>query len=300
MLAGVLALAACQATPPRCVLARATELPLRLADGHLLVDAVLNGTPANFILDTGSDATIISTATADRLSIPLIPAGHFEGVGGAGPAYMFLTSSFQLGALHGRQLRLVASDMNLWGARPPDGLLGDNFLSAYDVDLDLPEGKAVLYAASGCTHPAAALPQPLYTAPMLPRPPADLHPVVRVTIGGQVFSAAVDTGAPHTVMFADAARRIGLDIATLKDDYHFRARGVGPAMPAAVRHVVSEMQVGNVYIHNLPVAIIDQAIMHNVDMLLGLDFLSRVHAWFSFSSRTLILQYPPRPSSLPG
>ena len=300
MWACLLGLAGCQtAQPPRCTLARATELPLRLADGHLLVDAVLNGTPTSLIFDTGADATVISMLAANRLSLPLIPAGRFLGVGGAGRAFVFLTSSFQLGALHGTRLRLVASDMTMLGsADAPDGLLGDNFLSAYDVDLDLPDRKAVLYVASaGCTHPAAALPQPLYVTPMLPRPADDLHPVVQVGIGGQSFSASIDTGAPHTVIFADAARRLGLDIADLTQDFHFRAFGVGPDRPQAVRHVLAEMRVGDVAIHNLPVAIIDQSAMRGVDMLLGLDFLSRIHAWLSFSSHTLIMQYPP---SRPG
>jgi hypothetical protein len=33
-----------------------------------------------------------------------------------------------------------------------------------------------------------------------------------------------------------------------------------------------------------------------VDVLLGEDFISRVHLWISYSSHTLIMQYPPKPS----
>ncbi len=295
MWAALLTLAACQSgEPPNCTFARATELPLRLVDNHLLVAATLNGTPTNLIFDTGSDATIISTRTADRLSLPLLPAGRFEGIGGAGEAFVFVTSSFQLGNLHGTQLHLIASDLNLLvGGTPPDGLLGDNFLTAYDIDLDLPEHKAVLYLATGCTRPAATLPQPLIVTPMLHRPANDLHPVVQITIDNQHFAAAVDTGAPHSVIFADAARRIGLDIANLNQDFHFHALGIGSATPQAVRHVLPAMQVGDITIQNYPVAIIDQPAIRGVDMLLGLDFLLRVHAWLSFSSHTLIMRYPP-------
>ena len=300
MWAALLTLAGCQAVqPPKtCTLARATELPLRPAAGHLLVDAVLNGTPTTLIFDTGSDATVISTETASRLSLPLLPAGRFEGVGGASNAFVFITSSFQLGALHGKKLHLVATEMNMGGAGAPDGLLGDNFLSAYDVDFDVANQRATLYVASGtCTRPSAALPQPLYTASMLQRPATDLHPVVQVAINDQTFAAAVDTGAPHSVIFADAARRLGLDIANLPQDFHFRAQGVGPSAPRAVRHVITAMKIGDITIGNLPIAIIDQPSIRGVDMLLGLDFLLRVHAWFSFSSRTLIMQYPPMSSA---
>jgi hypothetical protein len=46
----------------------------------------------------------------------------------------------------------------------------------------------------------------------------------------------------------------------------------------------------------MPVEIVDQRSDEDADMLLGLDFLSRVHVWLSFSSRTLVMQYLPEPS----
>jgi hypothetical protein len=54
--------------------------------------------------------------------------------------------------------------------------------------------------------------------------------------------------------------------------------------------------IGDVTLNHLPVAIMDTRSDDDTDMLLGLDFLSRVHVWLSFSSHTVVMQYPARPS----
>jgi hypothetical protein len=38
------------------------------------------------------------------------------------------------------------------------------------------------------------------------------------------------------------------------------------------------------------------ALSRPVDMLLGLSFLAKLHAWISYSSQTLVVQFPPAPS----
>ena len=59
---------------------------------------------------------------------------------------------------------------------------------------------------------------------------------------------------------------------------------------------LTPVTIGGLTVTHLPVAIIDQAAPDDTDMILGMDFMSRVHTWFSFSSKTLILQYPFLPS----
>ncbi len=298
LLAGGL-LAGCQASGP-CQLGLATEVPLRVRDGHLLATPLLNGQPTNMWFDTGAQITTLATAAADRLSLSLIPLrGTLEGVGGSSAEYGFVAGSFQIGRLRGHNFQLIASDLGASRAGPfSDGLLGADFLSPYDVDLDIAYGKAILFKTTGdCASPSAALSGDLYTVPMRPAGSGtDPRPHINVQVAGKTLTALLDTGAPTSLLFRDAARRIGLQPAGLVNDPRLRAGGVGSGTAPAVRHVLGSIEVGDLTVSNLPVVIIDQAAPPDADMLLGLDFFFHVHTWLSFSSRSVVLQYPPLPS----
>ena len=276
-------------------MARATELPLSYTHHHLETTALLNGKPAVLFIDTGAEETVLVAAAASRLSLPLEPAGTATGIGGSASRYVFVARRFQIGTLHGTRLTLAASDTAFGPESKIDGLLGVDFLAAYDLDLDLKEHKALLFAKiAGCSHPTAVLTGQLYGVPMIGSSnPNDHRPFVSVEVGGKRMVALIDSGSPGTVIFRNAARRLGLDIANLPGDRRFKVGGMGPGHPDAVRHVLTPMTVGDLTISNMPAAIVDQHSFDEADMLLGLDFLSRVHVWYSFSSHTLVMQYPP-------
>ncbi len=278
---------------------RATALPLRFNGQHLFVDTILNGVPTNMIFDTGAQETTLTSQAAARLHLVLEPHGTAEGIGGSQSGYQFVAKTFQLGTLHGRHLAMMASDMGgVGGHANVDGLLGDNFLAAYDLDLDLPDHKAILYTGlEGCSSPTVFLSGDLYTLRMTDSyNPNDHRPRVQVQVGGKTLTALVDSGAPHSAIFRGGAHRIGLRLADLKLDPHFRLGGVGPGRPEAVRHVLTPVTIGDLTVQNMPAAIVDQGNLGEDEMLLGLDFLMRVHTWFSFSSHTLVMQFPPRSS----
>ena len=296
-----LLVAGCQAgAPQQCRMGLATDVPLRFEMGHLFAAPLLNGRPTNMVLDTGAQGTTLSKEAAGRLGLPLLALnGYAEGIGGSAGLYGFMAETYQIGRLTGRHFRLTASEMSLSSPEiTVDGLLGVDFLAAYDLDLDLLAQKATLYAAvDGCTAPSSALDGSLYVVPFVHIDPLDPRPRINVEIGGKTLIALVDTGSDDTVIFRNAARRLGLEISQLTADPHYLAQGVGPRTPDAARHVMeTPISVGELTIQNMPVSIINQRSTDEVDMLLGLDFLMRVHAWFSFSSHTLILQFPPRPS----
>ncbi len=54
--------------------------------------------------------------------------------------------------------------------------------------------------------------------------------------------------------------------------------------------------MGDLVFGNMKVAVLDEAAGDDTDMLLGADFQTKVHLWISYSSHTLIMQYPPRAS----
>jgi predicted aspartyl protease len=286
--------------PDSCKLVHVTDLTLSYSHGHILTPATLNGVQTNMIIDTGAQGTMVTKAAADRLGLPIrFTERRAVGIGGSRSIYSFYARSFRIGGLHGEHLPLDVSDADFSGFDPPaDGLFGADFLAAYDIDVDLWDHQARLFKAiSGCTSPAAALDQPLFMAALVPGGfPGDTSPYVHVQVGGTTLLAEVDSGASYTVIFRHAARRLGLNTEDLTADPHFKSAGVGPRTRDAVRHVMTPITIGEVTISNLPVAIVDQNMEDGTEMLLGTDFLSHVHVWLSFSSHTLVMQYPPKPS----
>ena len=293
-------LAGCQAAPlGACRMGFATDIPVRIEHGHMVADALLNGQPTSMIIDTGANVTALAKSSANRLKLRLERLrGSSEGIGGSQVDYGFETRSYRIGRLHGGRFELLASDLGAVEQTGVDGLFGADFLSAYDVDVDLPERMVKLFQpVGGCTKdaPRAALSGELYAVAMIAVADDD-RPLVDVQVGGRTLRALVDTGAPVSAIFRDSARRIGLDPRQFPADRMFRVGGTGPRQPGAVLHVLAPVTLGEVTISNFPVAIIDQRSLRNSDMVLGLDLLSRAHPWFSFSTHTLILQVPPLPS----
>jgi predicted aspartyl protease len=297
-----LALAGCQAenASAPCSLSFATDLPLTFRHAAVLTPTLLDGQPTSMMLDTGSQFTVVSKGTADRMNLDIFALrGEMSGIGGSRGAYAFSAETFQLGRLQGKSLPLMVSELALSpGGQPVDGLLGSDFLASYDVDLDFPAARARLFKPNGhCPVPPVVLDEPLYQAKLVrSEHPLDERPFVWVQTLGKPLLAAVDSGAAHTLIFRNAARRLGLRFEDLAAEPHFRARGVGPETPILVRHVMTPITIGEVTIANLPVAILDEPSPDSTDMLLGMDFLTEVHVWLSFSSRTMFMQYPPKPS----
>ncbi len=295
------ALAGCQAAAPlpsACKLALVTEVPLRPNDGKLRVDLLLDGKKTEFDLDTAATSTILNTKAQNRLGLYAYPTGWTSfGVGGRQELGVVRTTTFQLGTLRSEHLHVFAGD--LWTRKPglhADGLLGADILSQYDVDLNLGTMNARLYAASGdCSIPTASIAPPLYTVPLAWGSVDDKRPIVHVTIGNQEFTALLDTSIAYSGIFYTSARRLGLKASDFERD---RSVIEPDAEPHAVRekiHLFDSVTIGPLTLRNAPIRILDRPSNGRFDMFLGADFLSRVHTWLSYSSHTLIMQYPPKP-----
>jgi len=296
-----LALAGC-ATEGTCKMGRATDLPLRMARHHLVSAVEINGQPADMILDTGAFGTVLTHEAVTRLHLPTPEWTNAEarGIGGTRSLSVLQTAQFKLGRLHGRDLHFGVFDSpKVLGTAPVDGVLGMDLMSQFDIDLDLPEHKVILYRAQGgCGHPAVALDQPLFVLPMV----QDEHErsvVVEVSIAGKRLRALLDSGSDSNVFFRGAARRLGLDDSALANDTRGMMRGVGPRAVEVRRHVSEPVEVGDLTIRNMPVDISRESRTGDFDMILGLDFFLRVHVWMSFSSHTVIMQFPPKASPAP-
>jgi predicted aspartyl protease len=264
---------------------------------------VVNGKDSLVQFDTGSEDNLITEEAAHRLGMAVNVSGYnyAEGVGGTQMTGVARSRDVRLGDAHGERLEFTTFPGRVqW--QSGDGLLGMSFLHDFDMDLDFWGGRVGLYKAiSGCDTPQAALAQPLYAVDLIDDPNS-ASPEVFVSINGTRLRARIDTGAEQTAIFRLGARRAGLITGQVQG--MFEAGGIGPRAVKADLRISAPVVIGDLTVNNMPVAVTDQRSLGpsgqrgtaDTDMLLGYDFVTRVHLWISHSSRTVIMQYPPQAS----
>lgn len=303
MLSLALALAGC-APAGQCRLQAMTQTPLLAERGRFFTTIGINGHDARMIVDSGAFASMLSPDAIERYGVRTSKSAaelqaSIEGIGGPRDVSIVAPGQIVFGRLSSDKIKLIGSGWSPPQTSPPtDGLLGADLLSAYDVDYDVLGGKLTLYKAAGrCDPPAVGLTGDLFRADMLRVPGGrESRAFVTAVIGGQEVKALLDTGAQTSVLFRGAASRLGLDYDELAaKGTTVEMHGIGPDRVKSVRQVLPLVEFGDVTIRNLPVFVADER-LGDTGMLLGQDFLRKVHVWVSNSGRALIFQLPPQPS----
>ena len=120
---------------------RAETISFDLHDGLIFIEARLQGSPEklNFILDSGSETSILSHKAAKRLGVRLIGSEPVQSVSGLLSAYRSEEISINLGRVKPppRELLVIglSRESEILG-REVDGLLGADFLSNRILEID--------------------------------------------------------------------------------------------------------------------------------------------------------------------
>jgi len=144
-----------------CVVQQRANVKLQIVGTVVLVPVAVNGIGGSFILDTGAAQTVVTPDAVNHFGLALDEwtATTMRGVGGVERRRNADPRSVELGgvALHRRSLardatlRVATLPRNMVGGRQIDGLLGRDFLSLFDLDLDFPRQTLTLYDVHGCT-----------------------------------------------------------------------------------------------------------------------------------------------------
>jgi Aspartyl protease len=291
MLAGVaIAQAACRVDPVGTV-------PIELIAGHMLVTVQVNDAPATFILDTGADRTLMGDDAVRRLGLQRSEwvASTVLGLGGYEQRPNALPRSLRLGGATLRR-RTVTGDTSVTvgplpvteiAGHPIAGLLGRDFLSPFDLDMDLPSHKLTLYDVVGCT--TGFLPWTMPYAAIPATTPMGAALVVQVLVNGHPMRALLDTGASASLIAAPGMFRLGLTPQMLTNDPGSNGSGVGPNPVFMRHHRFAELRVGPVVTPNPMLWVAPVHIVPIVDMLLGADWLQSQHVWLSFATKQMFV-----------
>src|SRR5438034_6857837 len=137
------------ADPPKCWLVRIDDWPVQLIRGLPVIEGSINGKKIGVLLDTGADASLITSATAERLELSTWGRGEYmTGVGGESRVRETRISELRIGEAVRKRMSVRVS-----GERPIAGvdfILGDDFFKQLDIEFDYAKGVVRLVKPRDC------------------------------------------------------------------------------------------------------------------------------------------------------
>ena len=282
-----------------CEVERLAAVPIQPAGALMLVPVAVNEGTGLFILDTGAALTIITPNAVQRLGVGLDEwtATTMRGVGGVERRRNAVPRTLSLGGvpLHRRSLAAdgtlrVAALPDRAGGRMIDGLLGRDFLSAFDLDLDPAGGTLTLWHVHECT--GDFLP---WTGKYVALPASttfDEAFQVTVELDGVRLRGLLDTGASRSLIAAPGMARLGLGLARLAGDPARTIAGLGPHTVTVWDHRFAAMTVGPVRSANLILAVSPIEVHPVSDLLLGADWMAGRRVWLSHATHQVFIATP--------
>lgn len=274
-----------------CRVERVAAFPVTLRRGFITVRATIEGTPVSLLLDTGAEAGMVTEEAVRALHLARDPLRHtaLRGIGGSVVTANALLRRLHVGGIERRELSVpVGALTHFDGAGPPvAGILGADFLSAYDIEFDLPHRQLALYDVRHCEGAFIPWEEPYFTVA--------LHEAGRnrlalgVQVDGHEVSALFDSGARVTVMGSDAAGRLGVDAAALARDPAGTSHGVDMHEVPFWLHHFAEFRVGGELFRDRAIGIAGLR-LHGDGMLLGADYLAPRRVWLSYATGRLFVQ----------
>jgi predicted aspartyl protease len=152
------------ATAPWLQAAQSATVPFTLFDNRIVITASIDGSePFSMIVDTGSNAVVITPGAARRLGLRTRPAGSATGAG-SGSAALSTTrlSNIAIGSLHFDSLAAEVLDLSpiqrAIGFPHLDGIIGYDVLRRLRVGVDMDASRLTLsYAPLPVPKNAAAI-----------------------------------------------------------------------------------------------------------------------------------------------
>ncbi len=280
-----------------CVVDDKATVPLDLIGGTITVPVGVNGIVATFILDTGAQRSVVTEAAVHRLDLARDEwvGTTMSGVGGVESRPNADPRSLTLGGVplvrrtlsHDTSLTVGILPRTRVGNLLIDGLLGRDFLSPFDLDLDVPGRRLTLYQVRGCA--GRFLPwRDNYVAVPAAFPDQDAV-LVPVTLDGTPLRALLDTGASSSLVAAPGLFRLGLQPASLAGDPANEVAGLGPHIVTMHQHTFNALRVGGQTTDSPIIWVAPVHLRPIADMLLGADWLGGRRVWISYATRQLFV-----------
>ncbi|MGH7046042.1 MAG: retroviral-like aspartic protease family protein [Stellaceae bacterium] len=279
------------AAAQQCRPVRLAELPVTLMGNVPVVTVHINGAAASLLFDTGAERTVLTSTAAKRLHIE----PHYEytrrmrSLDSAVASGDATVRSLDFGTTAFRGVAILVGSLSLpnVGGKPLDGLLGADFFSSFEVDLDLEHRRVTLFQPPSCPISAPAWATPYATI----KANLSLHDRLffPVLLDGHQIDALIDTGAQLTTLDADTAAQLGVSGAELARDPDADLRGAAAEVVKARAHKFARLQIDGEMLRD-QVIVVTRLGLQDADLVLGSDFLHWQRVWLSYPSHQIFLQ----------
>ena len=274
-----------------CGAVRLGETAVAMLRNEPIVKVFADGAPVTLLLDTGAEATVLTPAALQRIGAQRthIELGRqVHGISGDMAAGELDLRSFMIGGVEAprRRIRVAPIEIENDSTGPLDGVLGADTLSSFDVDLDLPGRRVILYREQTCAAAAPAWAPP-YARIAVGRSPSN-RLYFPAQLDGRTINALFDTGAQFSVLSMRAAQALGLSKKVLGSDPPVMVRGAVGEQLSAHAHRFSRLEVDGDVIRNAEIDVTEMR-LGEADLVLGIDFLQTRRVWLSYGSQQLFL-----------
>ena len=270
-----------------CQLLRVAELQVTMADYAALVPASIDGHTVQMLADTGAARSLIWRSAAKELGLEIRQGDvTFYGAGGHDEAGLVWVQDLSLAGATIHNARLYAAGR---GSSPGEsaGILGEDFLSAWDVEFDLSAGKIRLFTPKNCKGDDVAYWASTYSEVDLVTPPSDSRWLeAKVQLDGHDVVAMFDSGASMSVVTTQAVLQAGIKPETAATETAASKGIAGKGMDTSVA-LFKTLSVGDETVRNVELHVADlfsrntamqtgshlaQHVINDPEMLIGADF----------------------------
>lgn len=281
------------AAAPDCKLGRIEEWQVRMERNLPVIEGEINNQKVGILLDTGAERSVITRSAAARLMLERYDATASR---------MYVIADRPIEAVKIDDLRIGSARRSNWAVllAPQHDfgadigvILGKDFFSNVDLELDFPNRAVRLFQAKNCAGASLA-----YWAKGAASEVAleSGSPTFIVAVNGRPLRARFDTGTPVSAMTAVDAARFGVTTKSAGAERAGCTLGVGRKPVDYWSAPFESVAIGNEVIRNPRLRFGDlfkeAAPFDDLpQMVLGVDFLLAHRVYIAQSQRKLYFTY---------
>jgi hypothetical protein len=270
-----------------------TRFPFKqLSGGVVVVQAKFNkiSQPLNFILDTGSGAISLDSATTVEFNIPHVPSGRtINGIAGIRDVDYSKNNSLHFPGLQVDSLDFYINDYDVlssvYGLKI-DGIIGYSFFHRYIIKIDFDSLLVEVYDPGKIKYPLNGfLLHPLFTA--LPIQPLTIRDAKTLTA-----NFYIDTGAGLCFLMSKQFEEDSSVLKKYRRPVSIQVQGLGGKNQMLLT-IMKEVKIGPYKFRKVPVNVLDDEFNATsypfLGGLIGNDILRRFNMTFNYPKREIHL-----------
>ncbi|MFI4933789.1 MAG: retropepsin-like aspartic protease [Caulobacterales bacterium] len=291
-----------------CKLLRAAEFHVDLSRGVPVIEGQVNGESAQILIDSGADTSMVVRSEAIRRGLDMrrVIGVQIHVVGGSSEVLETNIKSLKIDNFSTSNLPLLVTG-------PRDGMegvaiiLGDDFLSQYDVEFDLANSTIRLFEPQGCSAEQLVYWGKNYAqATLLPWQRDSPVTQANVILNGKPVLGEIDSGATGSVVDAATAAAVGVN--RPPTSARTMIGGFGPRRREAWTATFDSFAFGDEKIANARLAVADLVTDFETDsdsatsivparlyrtasMLIGADFLKAHRVYVGNKEHVIVFSY---------